>query len=68
MVTTKNTGTELNGEKTKYMFLSHQQDMGQSSENVLGSKQFEQHYHIKIICVMKLRAGFKYGECLLCFC
>jgi hypothetical protein len=69
-VTTKDTHTEVNAYKTKYMVLSHQEDIGQntniktahkSSENVLGSTHFETILHIKIIHVI-LRPGFKYRE------
>jgi len=55
---TEDTHREVNAYKTKYMVLSHQQDIGQntniktaqkSSENMLGSTHFETILHTKII-------------------
>ena len=48
-VTSKETGPEENAVKTKYMFISHEQNAGQYHNITTGYKSFESVEHIKYL-------------------
>jgi len=65
VVDSKETGLEVNGDKTEYMVMSREQSVGRSHNVMTANSSFErvefshiwkQHYRMKILSREKLRA------------
>ena len=72
----KEVGIEVNGEKTNYMFMSHEQNARQNHNIKIGNKSYERVEQFKYFATTiknqnfiykEIKEQFELGECLLPF-